>query len=113
MKRGEVWLINLDPTSGAEIHKTRPCVIVSSDLMGALPLRIVVPLTAWREAFRSAPWQVRIKKTAENGLDKTSSADTFQVRSVSERRLVRRLGRLAPVEMDHIAHGLAISLGLS
>jgi mRNA interferase MazF len=108
MKKGEVWLINLDPTLGAEIHKTRPGVIVSSDLMGALPLKIVVPLTAWKEAFKAAPGQVKIKKTAENGLEKTSSADPFQVRSISE----RRLGRLASGEMDLIESSLAVSLGM-
>ena len=43
MYRGEVWLINLDPTMGAEIRKTRPAVIVSSDAVGVLPLRVVVP----------------------------------------------------------------------
>ena len=37
MKRGEVWLVNLDPTIGAEIKKTRPAVIISSDLVGVLP----------------------------------------------------------------------------
>ncbi|GIV65215.1 MAG: hypothetical protein KatS3mg046_475 [Bellilinea sp.] len=45
MRRGEVWLVNLDPTLGAEMRKTRPAVIVSSDLVGILPLRIIVPLT--------------------------------------------------------------------
>jgi mRNA interferase MazF len=45
MRRGEVWLINLDPTVGAEIRKTRPAVIVNDDAIGALPLRVIVPLT--------------------------------------------------------------------
>ena len=45
MNRGEIWLINLDPTIGAEIKKTRPVVIVSSNAVGILPLRVVVPLT--------------------------------------------------------------------
>ena len=38
MQRGEIWLINLDPTIGAEIKKTRPAVIVSDDAIGILPL---------------------------------------------------------------------------
>jgi mRNA interferase MazF len=40
MKRGEVWLVNLDPTIGSEIKKTRPAVIISSDLMGILPVKL-------------------------------------------------------------------------
>lgn len=43
MQRGEVWLINLDPTIGAEIMKTRPAVIVNDDSIGILPLRVIVP----------------------------------------------------------------------
>ncbi len=38
-KRGEIWLINLDPTIGAEIKKTRPAVVVNSDYIGKLPLK--------------------------------------------------------------------------
>jgi mRNA interferase MazF len=42
MRRGEVWLINLDPSIGAEIRKTRPAVIVNDDAVGVLPLRVIV-----------------------------------------------------------------------
>ena len=42
MKRGEIWLLNLDPTIGAEIKKTRPAVIVNHDHLGKLPLKIIV-----------------------------------------------------------------------
>ena len=112
MKRGEVWLINLDPTLGSEIRKTRPGVIVSNDLMGRLPLKIIVPLTEWRTGFEIADWQIQIQKTAENGLDKTSSADTYQVRSLSDQRLVRRLGVLEPADLERINRGLEICLAL-
>jgi len=112
MKRGEVWEVRLDPTLGSEMKKDRPCVIVSSDLMGRLPLKIVVPLTTWKSSFNSAPWHVFVKKAAENGLSKTSSADTFQVRSISESRLIRKLGFLLPEDMELINQGLSISLSL-
>ena len=46
MRRGEVWFINLDPTIGAELKKTRPAVIVNDDAVGLLPLKVIVPLTA-------------------------------------------------------------------
>lgn len=77
MRRGEVWLINLDPAAGAEIRKSRPAVIVSDDAIGALPLRVIVPLTEWKDRFAVAPWLVRVAPDAENGLEKVSAADTF------------------------------------
>jgi mRNA interferase MazF len=70
MTRGEIWLINLDPTLGAEIRKTRPAVIVSVDAVGVLPLRVVVPITSWKEYYVQAPWMVRIDPDPQNGLDK-------------------------------------------
>ena len=112
MKRGEVWSVNLDPTIGAEIKKTRPAVIVSNDAMGKLPLKIIVPVTAWDEKFAQADWHVRLKAGEESGLSKDSSADTFQVRSVSKTRLVRKLGKLMEEEMTQIENGLRISLDL-
>ncbi len=112
MNRGEVWLINLDPTVGAEIKKTRPAVIVSVDEVGVLPLRVIVPLTEWKERYAQAPWMVRIDPDLENGLEKTSCADTFQVRSVSTVRFVRCIGRLDAGAMRAIERALAITLGL-
>ena len=60
MRRGEIWLISLDPTIGAEIKKTRPAVIVNDDAIGVLPLRVIVPITAWKERYGAAPWMVRL-----------------------------------------------------
>jgi len=48
MRRGKIWLINLDPTIGAEIKKTRPAVIVNDDAIGSLPLKVIVPITEWK-----------------------------------------------------------------
>ncbi len=100
MRRGEVWLINLDPTVGAEIKKTRPAVIVNDDAIGILPLKVIVPITEWKDRYAVAPWLVRLEPDAENGLDKPSAADVFQVRSVAQERFVRRLGRLSDTAMQ-------------
>ena len=102
MHRGEVWLVNLDPTIGSEIRKTRPAVIVSSDLIGILPLRVVVPLTEWKDRFATAPWMVRVDSNEQNGLSNTSAADGLQIRSVSEQRLVKRLGNVSNIQIEQI-----------
>ena len=112
MRRGEVWKVNLDPTLGAEIKKAGPCVIVSRDSLGILPLKIVVPITEWKDAFARAPWHVDLKPSKSNGLTKRSSADTFQVRSISETRLIEKLGILGDAELQRIEEGLKISLDL-
>jgi len=102
MHRGEVWLVNLDPTIGSEIQKTRPAVIVSSDAVGILPIKVIVPFTDWKERYEIARWLVRIDPDPENGLTKPSAADALQIRSVSEQRLVRRLGALQLQQVEQI-----------
>jgi mRNA interferase MazF len=113
MRRGEIWLINLDPTVGAEIKKTRPAVVVSDDAIGVLPLKVIVPVTEWKERYAIAPWMVRLEPDAENNLDKPSAADAFQVRSISQERFIRFVGRLSNPVMQAIADALAIVLRIS
>jgi mRNA interferase MazF len=107
MGRGEVWLINLDPTVGSEIKKMRPAVIVNDDAIGVLPLRVIVPLTAWQERYAEryavAPWMVRLDPDPDNGLDKPSAADALQVRSVSHIRINTLWVRLAPTRLPSTA----------
>jgi mRNA interferase MazF len=111
MLRGEVWLINLEPTVGAEIRKTRPAVIVSEDAIGILPLRVVVPLVEWRERYEVAPWLVRVAPDADNNLEKPSAADAFQIRSVSRERFVSRLGRVTTADLEAIVRAVQVVVG--
>lgn len=107
MNRSEVWLINLDPTIGAEIKKTRPAILVNDDSLGKLPLRIIVPLTDWKERYSTADWMVKIEQDSLNGLTKDSSADCFQVRSVSTKRFARKMGNISLIQMNQIGIALA------
>lgn len=111
MHKGEIWLINLDPTIGAEIRKTRPAVIVSEDALGILPLRVVVPITEWKERYGIAPWMVPILPDAQNGLEKPSAADTFQIRSVAQQRFVQRLGSLQDEQIQKVLAAIQIVIG--
>jgi mRNA interferase MazF len=67
MRRGEAWLINLDPTVGAEIKKTRPAVIVSDDAIGILPLKVIVPITEWKDRYAVAPSMPNKPPTDQGG----------------------------------------------
>jgi len=65
IKRGEIWRINFDPTVGTEIRKTRPAVVISSNSIGKLPLKIVAPLTGWQPKFANSIWHVKIEPVVE------------------------------------------------
>jgi mRNA interferase MazF len=106
MQRGEIWLVNLDPTIGSEIRKTRPAVILSSDLVGILPLKVIVPFTEWKDRYAQAPWMVQVDPEEQNGLSKSSAADTLQIRSVSQQRLVKKLGALSSMQVAKIVQAV-------
>jgi mRNA interferase MazF len=87
IKRFEVYLVNLDPTVGSEIKKTRPCVIVSPDEMNRhIATVIVAPMTT-----KGRPYPTRVSCEFE---DKASQVVLDQLRTVDKKRLVKRLGEI-------------------
>lgn len=112
MYRGEIWLIQMNPTIGAEIGKTRPGVVVNDDTIGKLPLKVIVPLTAWKDRYLTVPWMVRLDPDKDNNLAKSSAVDTFQIRSLAQERFKRKLGKLSDAKMEEIAEALAIVLSI-
>ncbi len=99
MRRFEVWLVNLDPTIGSEIKKTRPAVIVSPNELNAhLQTVIVVPLTTGRSYAFRIPTQVRGKKGV---------AAIDHVRTIDKRRLVKKLSTLRGTTAARILQSLA------
>jgi len=112
MKQGEIWLVSLDPTVGSEIKKTRPAIIVNDNTPGKLPLKIIVPLTDWKERYSIAPWMIKVVPDKQNKLIKESSADCFQIRSVAEERCVRKLGQTDIETMNRIRKALATVLSI-
>ena len=101
MKQGEIWTINLDPSVGAEMKKSRPALIINTDSLGKLPLKIIAPITDWKDHYGNYPWMVKITPTKQNCLSKVSAADCFQIRSVSVERFLDFVGS---VESEIIAY---------
>ena len=106
-QRGEIWLVNFDPTIGSEIRKTRPAVVVSSDAVGRLPIKLVAPVTDWKEFFTPNVWHVRIDPDPTNGLTKVSAIDALQLRGMDHRRFVRKLGQVSSTTMEEIVLAIA------
>jgi mRNA interferase MazF len=70
MIRGEIWLLNLEPTIGDEMRKTRPVVIVNDDTVGTLSLKVIVPITDWKDAFDEVVWMTKLEPDSMNRLSK-------------------------------------------
>ena len=93
VRRGQVYLVGLDPTRGQEIKKTRPCVVVSPDELNAhMQTYIVAPLTTGSHAY---PFRVACKF-----LRKSGHVVLDQIRTVDRARLVKRLGNISPQALE-------------
>jgi len=87
VKRGDIWLVALDPTLGSEIKKTRPCVVVSpAEMHDYLRTAIVAPMTS---GSRPAPFRIPVQFAGKRGLILLD-----QVRTLGKVRLVKRLGAI-------------------
>lgn len=106
MKQNEIWLIDLNPTLGAEIKKQRPAVIINDNNVGILPLKIIVPLTDWKDHYKHVNWMVKIDPDPQNGLSKKSAIDCFQIRCVSQERLIKKIGNINKTSFSKIQRSI-------
>jgi len=106
MKRGEVWWINFEPSTGGEIRKQRPAIIVSNDAANHYLNRVqVVPITSNVDKLYPSEASVTFS-------GKKSKAMADQITTVSKKRLINSEGSISKSEMDGIIKAISIQLGL-
>ena len=100
VNRFDIFLVALDPTVGAEIQKTRPCVIISPDEMNRhIRTVIVAPMTT-----KGRPYPTRVPILFQQ---KSGQIVLDQMRTVDKTRLVKKLGKLDPPTQQHVLQTLA------
>ena len=110
-QRGEIYLVNFDPTVGAEIKKTRPALVIQNDIGNEYsPITIVAAITS---KFDEPPYPTEvIMESEESGLPLRSAVVLNQIRSIDRQRLVKRVGHAGPKTMERVDQAIQISLGL-
>ena len=110
--RGTILQINLDPTIGHEIKKSRPCLVVQNDIGNKYsPMTVVVPIEGAEHVQKIYPVNVLIPK-GDGGLAKDSVALCNQIRCVDEARFGKTYGVASPEVMKKIEEAIKISLDL-
>jgi mRNA interferase MazF len=110
-KRGEVYLVNFDPTIGSEIRKTRPALVVQNDIANRYsPVTIVAAITS-QIGERIYPTEVPVE-VGQSDLNRRCVVLLNQIRAIDKRRLVKKLAVFDSVLMEKVNQALEISLGL-
>ena len=105
-RRGEIWWVNLDPTLGSEIKKTRPCVVLGTNILNERRRTVVIiPLSTGPQA--APPLLVPVASAGKSAI-----AVVDQIRAVAKERLHRRLGELSPSDLIRVEDALRIVLEL-
>lgn len=104
MKQKDIYLADLNPHIGSEQAGIRPVVIISGNAMNDnLGTSMICPISSRIKGYASC---VQIKKNPTNGLEFDSEIITFQVRTISHRRLKKKIGEISDVELDQVFRGL-------
>jgi mRNA interferase MazF len=110
-QRGEIRWVKLDPTIGAEIQKTRSCLILQNDTMNQYgQLTIAIP---FRPGTKQAPYVVNVLASSSNGLDRDRFLDIAQIRSIDGQRVLGLVGVLEDNYWQQIQEALSIVCGFA
>lgn len=110
-KRGEIWLVNLDPTLGSEIKKKRPCAIIGVEHLMRNEMTISVPITSWKPKYSKCIWMINIAAGDVSGLDIESAADASQIRAISTKRFIHCMGRLSNPQLQNTVAAVVLCIG--
>ena len=109
-KRGEIWLVNFDPTIGSEINKTRPALIIQNNIANTYsPVTIVAAITSANTGDKIYPTEVFIEAN-RSGLQNDSIILLNQIRTIDKARLVKRLGTIPTNYLAKVSTAIEISL---
>lgn len=112
IKRGGIYLANLDPVVGREIAKTRPVIVVSNDKNNTYSGTItILPVTS-RNTGKIYPFEVFLPKGAGN-LPKNSRVKADQIRTIDNRRFVKFIGQIDTGDLDQVENAIKTHLGLA
>ena len=109
-KRGEIWLVRLDPAVGSEIKKTRPALIISNDINNQYATLVTV-LPISDKGAKVYPFEIAVSE-GNTGLSKPSKIKCQQIRTIDKERLVKRLGTVTKGHLPDIEDALKLHLGI-
>lgn len=94
INQGEIWMVHFEPSVGSEIQKLRPAIVINDDRIGRFGIKIILPITEWKEYYKNYPWIIKVIPDNTNGLSKDSSIECFQIKSFATDRFETKVGQI-------------------
>lgn len=110
-QRGEIYWVQLDPTIGSEIAKTRPAVIISNNIGNQVADRVIVAPMTTANVGKVYPFEVKVE-SGEGGVAQASKILLDQIRTVDKARLGKRIGQLPAVRIEEMNRAIRLSLAV-
>lgn len=110
-QRGEIYWVNLDPTVGSEISKTRPALIISNNTGNQYATRVIIAPISSRGISKVYPFEVLVQ-AGEGGLSQRCKVLLDQIRTVDKARLGQNIGTLTTKHMKQVNHAIRLSLAV-
>lgn len=110
IKRGDIYIADFDPSFGQEIHKKRPVLIISNDILNQIsPTLIVLPFSSVIPQTISFE---KVKLSKIKGLAKESVILVNHIRAIDKSRLIKKIGKLSKSKLEEVEESLKLVLGM-
>lgn len=113
VRRLDIVLVDLDPTRGSEVKKTRPCLVISPDIINLNSRTVLIAaITHYDEDKAASPLFVPLAATKQTGLTKRSLATTMQMRTIDRERIIKKLGAFPQQRIEELHYAISLGTGL-
>lgn len=113
VRRLDIVLVALDPNLGSEIRKTRPCVVISPDIINLHSRTILIAaITHYDDEKAESPLFVAVSATLQTGLTQRSLVTTLQMRTIDKLRIIKRIGAFPRQQVEQLNDAIAMGAGL-
>lgn len=107
-KRGEIYITDLEPPFGREMHKKRPALIISNNTLNqSLPTVIAIPFSSIIPSFLGPD---AVKFVQQKGLDKNSALIINQIRVIDKDRIIKKVGKISKIKMGEVCEAIKVVL---
>lgn len=112
MQQKDIYEVDLSQANSNKVIKKGLCVILSNNEMKSLPLKIIAPIIKYKDSYNGILWLIKIDPDDVNNIKSTCAIDIFQLRSISEKRFVKKIGEISDDDFKKCIKAINLVFGI-